>query len=142
MTDRRRWSRSARTPGHDVHRQDLNWHLTIAHQACSIATGFCLCYVKVDLEKGCNLKGSVDTDEASYLNSRALVSESLVGWVQLMSSSCSFQNAVNSESGSAVPVPWPGTQWLLSHCVIFSLHSKCAGADFNKNLWHIIILKR
>ncbi len=78
MTDRRRRSRTAPAPSHDVHRPNLDRHLTIAHS--SIATGFGVCNVPFD--SGATQKqastgkvaclGAVDTDIASNLNSSAL----------------------------------------------------------------------
>jgi hypothetical protein len=105
MTDQQRLSRSTCSPSHDVHSLDLDWDLTIAHQACSIATGFCFCNVPVDCcdsETGCKSNGgrfaklsAVNTDKVSILNSRALVSKShscldSSDVLQLQLSKCSY----------------------------------------------------
>ncbi len=59
---------------------------------------------------------AVDTNKASNLNSPPTV-----GWVQVMSTSGSFQNAGNSESESIMPVPWSEANLRASLCVIISL---------------------
>ena len=127
MTDRRRWSRSAPASGHDVH-PDLDWYLTIA-QPCTAKvqtpnTGYRAKQMFVSISKLCIFLLFMsdrlcrsrsaptsghdvhcpDLDPDWYLRiaqSCTATGFGLCNVVQVMSSSCRFQNV-------PVPVPRPG----------------------------------